>query len=280
MAKNSFLVFNEQGANMQSDAEYQSSTQRIGGVLPGLAEPEMHNKLYRQTSIMAAAIGKVLAEAGYDASDANMTALAANIKALFVAKPLDSYPVGSIYISASAVSPAQLFGGTWEQIQGKFLLASSADCAAGSTGGEASHTLTAQEMPNHNHAITVNIGGAHTHQGEASKIGGHTHTRGTMNITGRIGADDRMLHTYGGAFYIASWADTGSDGTGGGYAVGFDASRSWTGETSENGAHSHAVSITEGGSHAHTASSANTGSGQAHNNMPPYLAVFVWKRVN
>ena len=38
------------------------------------------------------------------------------------------YPVGSIYISASSTSPATLFGGTWEQIQGRFL------CAAGNNG--------------------------------------------------------------------------------------------------------------------------------------------------
>lgn len=61
------------------------------------------------------------------------------------------YPVGSIYLSVNATSPATLFGGTWEQIKGRFLLGASADYPAGSVGGEATHTLTVAEMPSHTH---------------------------------------------------------------------------------------------------------------------------------
>lgn len=50
------------------------------------------------------------------------------------------YPVGAIYISINNVSPATLFGGTWEQIQDKFLLSAGSTYTAGSTGGVASHT--------------------------------------------------------------------------------------------------------------------------------------------
>lgn len=32
------------------------------------------------------------------------------------------YPIGSIYISTSSTNPHDLFGGTWEQIKGRFLI--------------------------------------------------------------------------------------------------------------------------------------------------------------
>ena len=35
---------------------------------------------------------------------------------------LNAYPVGSIYMSVNSTNPGELFGGTWEQIQGRFLL--------------------------------------------------------------------------------------------------------------------------------------------------------------
>lgn len=50
------------------------------------------------------------------------------------------YPVGSIYITANYMSPAKLFGGTWERLKDRFLLAAGNTYAAGSTGGEATHT--------------------------------------------------------------------------------------------------------------------------------------------
>lgn len=65
------------------------------------------------------------------------------------------YPVGSIYMSVNDVSPSTLFGGTWEKIEDTFLLASGSAFALGQTGGEATHTLTVDETPNHNHGILV-----------------------------------------------------------------------------------------------------------------------------
>ena len=118
------------------------------------------------------------------------------------------YPIGSIYMSVNNVSPSILFGGTWEQIKDTFLLSAGDTYSGGSTGGEASHTLTVNEIPNHSHSI-----------------------EGAGNV------------------YIASggegmWINRPEASTG--YAT-------WT---------------------------SYVGGSQAHNNMPPYLTVFVWKRVS
>lgn len=64
-----------------------------------------------------------------------------------------AYPVGAIYLSVNDTDPATLFGGTWERIGGRFLLGADDTYTAGSTGGEAEHTLTIDEMPKHNHEI-------------------------------------------------------------------------------------------------------------------------------
>lgn len=57
------------------------------------------------------------------------------------------YPVGSIYMSVNDTDPSLLFHGTWERIKDRFLLASGDTYSAGSTGGEATHTLNINEMP-------------------------------------------------------------------------------------------------------------------------------------
>ena len=62
-----------------------------------------------------------------------------------------SWPVGSIYTSTKTTDPHELFGGTWEPIQDTFLWCSGPKHAAGTTGGEETHTLTVEEMPEHWH---------------------------------------------------------------------------------------------------------------------------------
>ena len=115
------------------------------------------------------------------------------------------YPVGSIYMSVTNTSPQSFFGGTWERIQDRFLLAAGSTYAAGGTGGSATHTLTVSEMPNHGHVVG-------TEGGSVSKT--------TTYIAGATG-----------------------------------------------GAGARGESTTD-----------NAGGGAAHNNMPPYLTVYMWKR--
>ena len=69
------------------------------------------------------------------------------------------HPVGSLYISENATSPAELYGGTWERIEGKFIMGASDTYPAGSTGGSATHRQTAKEVASHAHDIGTNVSG-------------------------------------------------------------------------------------------------------------------------
>lgn len=128
---------------------------------------------------------------------------------------LDMYPVGSIYqTTSSTFNPQTAWGGTWERIKDRFLLAAGTAYAGGSTGGEATHKLTAQEMPSHTHTMYVNNDGS-----------------------------------------ASSWSPTFGD-----YLIKPDgvttSKKNYQAKLAQNGA----------------------GLDQAHNNMPPYLAVYIWKR--
>lgn len=61
------------------------------------------------------------------------------------------YPVGSVYICYSHVSPADLFGGTWVRIENAFLWGVDSKGTIGQTGGAKTHTLTLDEIPAHSH---------------------------------------------------------------------------------------------------------------------------------
>lgn len=79
------------------------------------------------------------------------------------------FPVGSIYITVSEDNPSTIFGGTWEKIEGKFLIGASTSYKVSTTGGSSSHThtnsntgstvLTVSHIPQHAHSV-----GAHTHR--------------------------------------------------------------------------------------------------------------------
>lgn len=68
---------------------------------------------------------------------------------------LNLFPIGAYYITESTTTPASLFGGEWVQVSGKFLLGQSVQDGylVGSEGGEKTHTLTTEEMPEHYHQL-------------------------------------------------------------------------------------------------------------------------------
>lgn len=70
------------------------------------------------------------------------------------------HPVGSLYISENATSPAELYGGTWERIEGRFIMGASDTYPAGSTGGSATISIKQTNLPNVRISIqTIRPGG-------------------------------------------------------------------------------------------------------------------------
>ena len=64
------------------------------------------------------------------------------------------HPVGSWYFSTVATNPVDIFGfGTWQLITDRFLIGAGTSYASGAMGGEAVHTLTAAELPTHQHNV-------------------------------------------------------------------------------------------------------------------------------
>ena len=121
---------------------------------------------------------------------------------------LSGHPVGSYYWSSESTDPSALFGGTWERVKDRFVLAAGDSYTVGATGGEATHTLSYNQMPAHNHTQYVT----------ANKNSGGTATR-----------QDYATDTTGLSLYPQ--CDTGM-----------------------------------------------AGGGLPHNNMPPYIVAYCWKR--
>lgn len=382
MASTNFLVFDEGKQNMMSDGDYSANTQRARGVTPGIAYPNLHNKLYYQVSVMAKAIADFMVAQGANASDEDVEQLTADISTAFTnfvdnktkdvylplsggtmkgninangynitatkfignlqgkadsaanadlaakattaenannssvanklgtstvgsaTKPvyinngvasavsvdlstlapktspafsgtptvptpgvdtnntqlatcgfvrnaiakyapmLDTmkkiYPVGSIYISTVSTNPATLFGfGTWEAMPAGHVLLAQGKSSwgttynAGSTGGEATHQLTVEELPSHGHSASTNTTGNHTHTHPGWQMGeGIRHQDGCSAIPQR--------------------------GDQGGY----------------NGTYTFSTA----GNHSHTITVNNTGSNTAHNNMQPFIVTYIWRR--
>lgn len=262
------------------------------------------------------------------------------------------YPVGSIYMSVSSTSPATLFGGTWQQLENRFLVGASADSAespaypAGTTGGAASqsytpvgtvggHTLTTDEIPSHAHGLN-----SHTHSVGAHNHGlnSHTHTYTDYYANGTSGTNNGNTGStainFSNGYAAAKAHDSGTAGkayfgykypggnvgygryamvgTGGSTAYK-DASSTEAGSlggsqshTHTLNSHSHSVTNTSASrtsdqasgntanssafdSGAASGDTASNGGGGSHDHgftgteatittIPPFLAVYMWKR--
>ena len=203
--------------------------------------------------------------------------------------------------------------------------------SAGNTGGNASVTLSTSQLPSHTHSFTPEgMVASHTHglnnhthaftpagavSSHAHGLAGHTHsmahthTRGTMEITGNFHAQtpDDQNSVKSGAFYNSNYntkIDAGFSKNNYPCGFGFQASRSWSGSTSQpspantggnSGNTAAAAPVftgkagTTSGNSGATESTApaftgkagttgETGAGSAVNIMPPYEVANCWRR--
>ena len=176
--------------------------------------------------------------------------------------------------------------------------------ATETAAGGHTHGASTGSAGAHSHSGSTNNAGNHYHTGTTSSAGGHSHTRGSMNITGTFdgNVDDDNKGGKSGAFYTTGRPIYGANGDDMGGVIGFDASRSWTGSTSwagdhthslstswagehahslsisSAGAHTHSVAIAAAGAHTHAITIGKTGSGAAFSILPPYIAVYMWRR--
>lgn len=166
------------------------------------------------------------------------------------------YPVGSIYMSVNSTNPGTLFGGTWTQIQDTFLLAAGSTYTAGGTGGSDKHTHTYA----HTHTTPATTTDSHTLT--VTEIPSHEHQ---IKQRQQWYSADVVVNSGSGTIY--SWKSS----TGGTTSASYKYGGNDVGATGGDGGHTH-------GQVATTTDSQSTSTTSSESNLPPYLAVYVWKR--
>ena len=150
------------------------------------------------------------------------------------------YPVNSLYLTVGSENPATVLGGSWSKLTGGVLACAgtAGHAAAGAVGG--SKKISVGQMPSHIHSGTRSVTTTLRENVEGRNTGGEAAHKLTVN--------EMPSHAHN-----VEWPQwTGTDGSpGNGFA--------YTGNTA-------------------IVASASVGGNAAHNNMPPWLAVYMWKR--
>lgn len=205
------------------------------------------------------------------------------IEESLAAQRAEDYARVKFWASNDPTSPASFIGGTWERVEGEFIMGASSAYPVGTTGGSATHTQTTAEMPSHNHSGSTDSAGSHSHSASTNSAGGHSHS-GTTGWAGSH-THDATINSNGSSTGGGSGLASSSMSYGNGYynaTITTKSAGSHTHSFSTNsaGGHSHSVSIGDAGAHTHTVSIGSTGSGQAMNILNPYYALYIWVRVD
>lgn len=177
-----------------------------------------------------------------------------------------AFPVGAIYMSVNSINPSTLFGGIWEQIQDKFLLCAGSTYLAGSSGGEASHILTTAEMPEHNHTYSKSATSTGSTALTIEQMPRHYHAIKTLsggysaNCTNFSAGKAKAFGGLENAGDIVSVTHARQSGT-----------QLIDNEGGDSG-HQHSIETID-------SITSTIGSNSPINIMPPYLAIYVWKRI-
>lgn len=181
MVSTNFLVFDEGKQNMMSDGDYSANTQRARGVTPGIAYPNLHNKLYYQVSVMAKAIADFMVAQGANASDEDVEQLTADISTAFtnfvdnktkdVYLPLSGGTMkGNINANGYNITATKFIG----NLQGKADSADLATKANQDSQGQTINTTYVKGITGSNATLTVTKGNGTTSTVTINNVGNST----------------------------------------------------------------------------------------------------------
>lgn len=104
----------------------------------------------------AAAVGNIILDPDGNAIFYSKAEVEAKIKEILAAQREEDLARIKFWVSDGPTSPASFIGGTWERIEGKFIMGASDTYPAGSTGGNLQMILSPENIPAVGFAIPTN----------------------------------------------------------------------------------------------------------------------------